>query len=318
MAAVVPPSDGAPVPVGTRLLLALSRAVSRMDLDRALALGGGIGWIMGTVVRHRRSESAAAIRRSLTGLGERKIAGVLRGMYAHLGRSMMESFWLSPEAVEAYVRDRVTVHGQAIVDAELAKGRGALMLTAHTGGWDLMGRLARPLGFPLTVIAKAIRSPSFETFARIVRDRFGMKVLSAHGSFRDCLRTLRRNEVLAFMFDQNMTRADGIFVDFFGRPACTTPGLAYLASRSGASVIPIFDESLPDGRHAVRVLAPLPPPPDLDPGSIHAATQAYTKVVEDWIRAHPEQWIWIHRRWKTQPVEGAADRAGSDGSPASP
>ena len=298
------PGAVAPVAVGTRLLLALSRGISRLPLDRALAVGRGIGWVLGTVIRHRRAESAEAIRRSLPGLGEREVAGVLRGMYDNFGQSTMESLWLTPEALESYLRERVEVHGRGIVEAELAKGRGALMLTAHAGNFDLLGRVSRALGFPLTIISKTVRSAALEAFGRAVRDRFGMRVLPAHGSYRDCLRTLRRNEMLGFVLDQNMTLADGIFVDFFGRPACTTPGLAYLSGQSGASVIPIFIERIGGGRHAIRVLAPIAPPPDLKPGSIHAATQAYSRVTEDWIRAHPGQWIWIHRRWKTQPPAG--------------
>ncbi len=305
MAGADQPAGDAGLPRGTRLLLALSRGVSRLPLDRALSVGRGLGWVMGTLVRHRRAESADAIRRSLPGLCEAEVAGVVREMYATFGRTMVESLWLMPETVESYLHGRVEVHGREIIDAELARGRGALVLTAHTGGWDLLGRLARPLGFPLTVIVKTIRSPSFEAYVRVTRTSFGMKTLPAHGSFRDCLRTLRRNEMLGFMFDQNMTQADGIFVDFFGRPACTTPGLAFLACKSGASVIPVFDECLDGGRHAIRILDPLPPPPDLQPDSIRIATQAYTRVIEDWVRAHPGQWIWIHRRWKTQPAAGA-------------
>jgi KDO2-lipid IV(A) lauroyltransferase len=312
------PAPPAPVPSGTRVFLAFAASVARMPLDRALAVGRGIGWVLGSVVRHRRAESADAIRRCLPGLRETEVATVLREMYANFGQSAMESLWLTPEALESYLRDRIEVHGREIVEAELARGHGALMLTAHAGNFDLIGRVARTLGFPLTIISKTVRSPAFEAFGRTVRDRFGIKVLPAHGSYRDCLRTLRRNEMLGFVLDQNMTRADGIFVDFFGRPACTTPGLAFLSGQSRASVIPIFIERLDGGRHAIRVMAPLPPPPDLKPESIRAATQAYSRITEDWIRAHPGQWIWIHRRWKTQPAAGEETGAPVTGSGAGP
>lgn len=293
------------MPPGARLLLGFAGAVSRVSLDRALAVGRGIGWVLGSLVRYRRAESAAAIRRCLPGLPEARIREVLDEMYAGFGQNAMESFWLTPEALPGYLRNRVDVHGREIVESEMAKGRGALVLASHAGNWDLLCRGTRGLEFPLTIISKTVRSRSFEIFGRVIRERFGLRVLPAHGSYRACLRTLRRNEILGFALDQNMTRTEGIFVDFFGRPACTTPGLAYLSAQSGASVIPIFIERLPGGRHVIRVMTPLPPPADLKPETIHTATQAYSRLTEDWVRAHPGQWIWIHRRWRTQPVPEA-------------
>ncbi len=302
MAPGTPSPSPAPIPLGARFLLGFAAAVSRMRLDRTLAVGRGIGWVLGSLVRYRRAESAATIRRCLPGLPEARIREVLDEMYAGFGQNAMESFWLTPEALPGYLAERIEVHGREIVESEMAKGRGALVLASHAGNWDLLCRGTRWMGFPLTIISKSARSPAFEAFGRVVRERFGLRVLPAHGSYRDCLRTLRRNEILGFALDQNMTRTEGIFVDFFGRPACTTPGLAYLSAQSGASVIPIFIERLAGGRHAIRAMTPIPPPPDLKPEAIHAATQAYSRVTEDWVRAHPGQWIWIHRRWRTQPL----------------
>lgn len=299
--------------MGARALLAFAGAVSRLSLDRALAVGRGIGWILGRVIRYRRAESAEAIRRSLPGLTAGQVSCALDEMYASFGMNAMESFWITPDGLPGYLNERVEVHGRGIIEAEMAKGRGALVLASHAGNWDLLCRSTRFLGFPLTIISKTARSPSFEAFGRIVRERFALRVLPAHGSYRDCLRTLRRNETLGFVIDQNMTRSEGIFVDFFGRPACTTPGLAFLSGQSGASVIPIFMERLPGGRHAIRIMTPIPPPPDLKPESIRTATQTYSRITEDWVRAHPGQWIWIHRRWRTQPGPDDTAVAGANG-----
>lgn len=310
MAPEAPSSSPPPIPLGARFLLGFAGVVSRMSLDRALAVGRGIGWVLGSLVRYRRAESAAAIRRCMPGLSEAQIPEILDEMYAGFGQNAMESFWLTPEAVPDYLRDRVEVHGREIIAAEMTKGLGALVLASHAGNWDLLCRATRWLGFPLTIISKTVRSPSFEIFGRRVRESFGLKVLPAHGSYRDCLRTLRRNETLGFAIDQNMTRNEGVFVDFLGRPACTTPGLAYLSAQSGASVIPIFIERLAGGRHSIRVMTPIPPPPNLKPEAIHTATQTYSRLTEDWVRAHPGQWIWIHRRWRTQPLPDVSTPGG--------
>jgi KDO2-lipid IV(A) lauroyltransferase len=103
------------------------------------------------------------------------------------------------------------------------------------------------------------------------------------------------------IIDQNMTRNEGIFVEFFGKNASTSPGLAYMAAQSKAPVIPAFMCRKPDGRHVLKFQPELEPPEDRTPESIHEATQRYTKIIEDAIREAPEQWIWMHRRWKTQP-----------------
>ena len=103
-----------------------------------------------------------------------------------------------------------------------------------------------------------------------------------------------------------MIRDEGVFVDFFGRPACTSPGLAYLSAQTRLPVHPVFIIRQNNGRHLVKVYPPIPPPAGRDPDSIHQATQQYTTVIEEVIRKVPEQWIWIHRRWRTQSVERSA------------
>jgi KDO2-lipid IV(A) lauroyltransferase len=133
------------------------------------------------------------------------------------------------------------------------------------------------------------------------RSRFGLKFVPAHNSYRQCLSALRKNEIIAFVLDQNMIDTEGIFVDFFGKKACTSPGLAYMSAQSGAAVVPVFMIRLENGRHLIKAAAPIPPPPDRKPETIHAYTQLYTKVIEDVVREYPAQWTWIHRRWRTTP-----------------
>ncbi len=271
-----------------------------LPLPAALGLGRALGRFLGGGLRYRRGEAAAAMRRSLPGMDAAAVQRVLDEMYENIGLSFAESLWLTPGRIEDYLRQRVRFERLEVAQTARSEGPGALVLTAHTGNFDLLCRAAPALGFPLTIIAKRLRSATWDAEVRRRWAEFGVRVLPPRGAYRECLRSLRRGELVGFMLDQNMTRDEGVFVEFFGRPACTTPGLAHLSAHSGAPVVPVFMERLPAGRHALRVGEPMSPPAR-DADSIVAATQAYTRVIEDWVRAHPGQWIWIHRRWKTRP-----------------
>ncbi len=255
---------------------------------------------MGHALRYRRSEAAAAIRRSLPALTNSEIHSVLHDMYQNIGLSLAESLWLTPDRLPSYIDQHVTLHGRDLIRELRTRSRGVLVLTAHAGNFDLLCRSAPTLGFPLTIIAKRLRNPSWDAEVRRRWATFGVEVLPPKGAFRGCVRALRSGRLVGFMLDQNMTRDEGVFVEFFGRPACTTPGLAQLSAHTGAWVLPVFIERVQDRRHEIQVGVPIPPPSRHEQAIVEA-TQTYTRVIEDWIRAHPSQWIWIHRRWKTQP-----------------
>lgn len=279
--------------------------VPALSLSAALAAGRAIGFLLGRVARYRREEAAAALRHAFPAMRAADVRRTLDEMYENFGLTLAESLWITPARLPAYLAEHV-VAPQVTSHAAQAEGRGLLILTAHAGNFDLLCRCAPAFGFPLTIIAKHMRNRAIDAWIRRHWAEFGVEVLPPRGSFRSCLRALRHNGVVGFMLDQNMTRDEGVFVEFFGRPACTTPGLAHLAARSGAPVIPTFIERAPAGRHVIWSGEPLPPPAAADPDGIREATQMYTRVIEDWIRAHPGQWTWIHRRWRTTPGEAPA------------
>jgi KDO2-lipid IV(A) lauroyltransferase len=209
---------------------------------------------------------------------------------------------------EDYLRDYVVWEDEVHMRNVLAAGKGLLVLASHMGNWDLLCTMAPHFNFPSTIITKKIKNESLNRFWMEARARFGLKFVPAHNSYRQCLAALRKNEIVGFVLDQNMIRTEGIFVDFFGKPACTTPGLAYMSAQSGAAVTPVFITRQPGGRHIVKVLPAIPPPPDRKPETVRLYTQQYTRIIEDMIRQYPDQWIWIHRRWRTVP-EAAQESA---------
>ena len=225
-------------------------------------------------------------------------------MYRHLGMNVVETFRLA-KVSDAYLRDFIDWEGETHASEILKAGKGMLVLSAHMGHWDLLCSVAPRFNYPTTVITKRIKNEALNRYWMKARERFGLKFAPAHNSYRQCLSALKKNEIVAFVLDQNMTRDEGIFVDFLGKPACTTPGLAYLSAQSGAAVLPVFVLRRPGGRHLIKALPPIPPPPDRKPETIREYTQRYTQIIADMVRQHPDQWIWIHRRWKTVPL--AAD-----------
>ncbi|HLB25859.1 MAG TPA: lysophospholipid acyltransferase family protein, partial [Nitrospirota bacterium] len=163
------------------------------------------------------------------------------------------------------------------------------------------------LGPPLGIVARPLDNPYLEEFVSRVRTRYGNAVINKTGGMKDVLRTLSSGGTVGILLDQSVKREEGTFVDFFGRPACTNKGLALLAARTKAPVVPVFARRLGPDRHEIVVgdEIPLIETGDRD-ADISANTQAYTKAIEDFVRRYPDQWFWMHRRWKTKRIDADA------------
>lgn len=283
-----------------RILKGIAFAMGRLPLPTALAVGRGLGWIYGSVVRYHRRDALEALKRSFPEKSDSEIRDLARRMYANLGMNLMELFRLA-DPRSGYPGSLVETEGAEHMAAAQARGKGVIVLSAHVGNWDLLCTAAPTWGYPLTIITKVIKNKALNELWMEIRSRYGLKFVPAHNSYRACLSALRKNEIVGFVLDQNMIDKEGIFVDFFGKPACTSPGLAYMSAQSGAPVVPSFMVRKPKGRHLVKFLPLIEPPPDRKPETIRDYTQRYTKVIEDVVREYPDQWIWLHRRWKTQP-----------------
>ena len=190
-------------------------------------------------------------------------------------------------------------------EAARAGRRGVIMAVTHFGNWELAARAAVRRGMDLTTITRPLRGALNERLLAYRRNR-GMRELSDKGSSGAALRLLRRGESLGVVVDQNMLPSRGVFVDFFGTPACTTPAPAVLSLRTGAPLFLVFDFRAPDGTHRIRFDGPFSVPPGPNSHStVVALTQELTRAVEHVVRAHPEYWFWVHRRWKTRPAAEA-------------
>lgn len=275
---------------------------SRLSLRQKMALGGAVGWLLGSLVRYRRAEVMQTIQRCLPEKNPDEVKAIADGMYRHLGRFVVES--AGAESLDRrFVQDNVEIIGVDIARNLLKDGRGIIALTAHIGNFDLLGIICCLTGIPLTSISKTLHPKSLDDYWIRTRERFGFKIIPTRHSFRSAVTSLKENQILAFLLDQNMKRNRGIFVDFFGRKACTSPGLAQLSAYCGSPVVPIFITRTARGGHRVEVMPAIAPPRDQATETLCQATQLYTRIIEDYIRRYPDQWIWLHRRWRTRPLE---------------
>jgi len=270
----------------------------------ALALGSFLGWIGGSVFRIRRRVVDENLRRAFPEEDpgwRRRVAG---GVYRHVGRQgviLLRLARMGPEAIRA----RTTVIGLDPIQAALERGQGVVFATGHLGNWELGGASVTVRGLSLDVVARKQNNPLFDAHIRRTRERLGMRVVYREDATRESLRTLRAGGAVALVADQNV-RVGGLMVDFFGTPAPTARGPALLALRTGSLLVVAGAISRPDdpGRYRVR-FRPIPLPETGDPDEdLRLLTESYMAALEEMIREAPEQYFWLHRRWKVRPPAG--------------
>ena len=276
-----------------------SRCLAALPLGAALAIGRGFGWFLAHVVRHRRKETVTRIHTCLPDKDMAVCRSIYCDMFANLGMNIVEMLRVSHRGL-ADMEGRVTIHGRD--NLETLQG-GGLVLMAHIGNWENCGYVTNLLDSTCTVVVKPIKNAGIQGHVEATRKNMNLEMLPHTGSYRECLRRLQQGHSVAIILDQNRTRAQGVFVDYFGQPACTSPGLALMSAQMKIPVVPLFDVRRGNRDHDLHVLPPIPPPESRKIDALTEATQHYTKVIEDMVRRHPEQWTWLHRRWRTKPDE---------------
>ncbi len=184
-----------------------------------------------------------------------------------------------------------------------AKGKGVLFLTAHFGGWEIGSFVHSINGNPMNIVVRPLDNPYVDAFVDGYRTLHGNRTFGKQDFARGLIKSMKRGEVVGILMDTNMTPPQGAFVDFFGVPACTATGVARVALHTGAAVLPAFtiwDKDL--GKYKIRFdpALQLTKTGD-DEADALANTALFTKVIESYARRYPEQWLWVHRRWKARP-----------------
>lgn len=233
---------------------------------------------------------------------EAERARILRGVFSSLGRQLAELCQF-PRYTPENVDEVVVYDGLENYERAYARGKGVLFLTAHFGGWELSAFAHSLHGHWLHVVMRPMDNEYLDRLLQHYRTMYGNKTVAKDDFVRGLLAAMKAGETVGILMDTNMTPPQGIFVDFFGIPACTASGLARIALRTDAAVVPgftIWDPAL--GKYRLRFDAALElvRTGDLE-ADIAANTQTFTKVIEDYVRKYPDQWLWVHRRWKTRP-----------------
>ena len=232
--------------------------------------------------------------------GERR--KIVRGVFTSLGRQFAE-VCLFPRYTAENVSDVVIYDGFENFDRASQQGKGVLFLTGHLGGWELSAFAHSLYGHPLYFVMRPLDNPYLDALVRRYRTMHGNTPILKDDPARELLRAMKRGSTVGILMDTNMTPPEGVFVDFFGITACTASGLARIALRTDSAVVPgftLWDPVLRKYRLRFDPALKLQRTGNNEE-DILANTQLFTKVIEDFVRRYPDQWLWVHRRWKTRP-----------------
>ncbi|MGP8154670.1 MAG: lysophospholipid acyltransferase family protein [Smithella sp.] len=240
------------------------------------------------------------LQRSFPEKDIKEIIKIAKEVYRHFAIVAAE-FFNMPSITKENIHKWVDVEGMGNYQAAIAKGRGVLSIVAHFGNWELM-TIAVPLYIkPMYIVYRPLDNPIIDNMVEYVRTMQGNGLIPKGGSGKKILELLKENQIIGILSDQNVAMYEGVFVDFFGRPACTGVGLAVMAMRSGAPVVPAFMARQKSGKYKL-ILKPAIEAVCTDnyKADLLVNTQRFTKIVEDVVREYPEQWFWFHQRWKTK------------------
>ena len=278
-----------------RLFGAMPRSVAR----RVATILAWLGFHLAT---RQRTAGLHNLRMAFPEITEDERQRILRGSFQNLARLLVE-FTHFPQLNKTNISRFVVHEGLENYLEGLRRGRGVIFMTAHFGAWELSSFAHAVYGYPLKFLVRPIDNPRVEDLISSYRTSSGNVPIQRRSAARDVLKALRHNEAVGILFDQNTTESEGVFAEFFGIPAATTPSIALFALRTGAAVLPgflVWDEALKKHRLRLDPLVELVNTGDLDRDVLENTTR-FNRILEDYVRQYPDQWLWIHRRWKTRP-----------------
>ncbi|MDQ2833949.1 MAG: lysophospholipid acyltransferase family protein [Acidobacteriota bacterium] len=268
----------------------------------ARAVGAAIGWIalrgLGRLRRVGERNLGLAFPELTAGEREK----ILRSEYRNLG-CLLAEFCLMPGYTRETASRFIRYEGLENYLQARDRGKGVLVLTGHLGAWELSSFYHSLMGMPMGMVIRRLDNPLVDGFVNRVRCLHGNRVIPKDDFARGLIASMRAGETVGILMDTNMTPPQGVFVPFFGELACTASGMARIAAKTGAAVVPgflLWEES--EGRYVLRFGEELGVVNSGDAeADVMANTARFTAAIEGYIRRYPEQWLWMHRRWKTRP-----------------
>jgi KDO2-lipid IV(A) lauroyltransferase len=290
----------------------LLSAINLIPLKLRIRLLEDLGQLLYMIDGRHRRIAQRNLALAFRDVDPEKRLQVARSAFRNLGRVMAE-FSFIPRLTKQNIEQFVFFEGKENFHRAYEKGKGVLFLTAHFGNWEWMAA-SFPLLFcrPCHVIFRPLDHSFFNGVMERLRTWTGNQMIPKEKSMGRILRLLKGGEVVGVLLDQNVSPQEGIFVDFFGELACTNVGMALLALKTGASVLPVFNIRQADGRYRV-IMEPelqLNRTGDRD-RDVEESTELFTRVIERYIRENPDHWFWLHQRWKTRPWQSKRTKGGN-------
>lgn len=278
-----------------KLLGALPRSWAR-------AVGSAVGAIAFSILGRLRKVGLRNLELAFPEKTEPQREQILRILYRNLGWLLAE-FCRMPDYTPENTRRFLRYEGLEHYEAAKAKGKGVLIVTGHLGAWELSSYYHSLMGHPMSMVIRRLDNTRVDALVNQIRCLHGNCVLHKDDFARGLIAAMRRGETVGILMDTNMTPPQGVFVPFFGHMACTASGLARVALRTGAAVLPgfmLWEDS--ERKYVLRFgeEIPLLSTGDDERDAIEN-TARFTASIENYVRRYPEQWLWVHRRWKTRP-----------------
>ncbi|MBI3813914.1 MAG: lysophospholipid acyltransferase family protein [Nitrospinae bacterium] len=281
------------------VLLSFIRFINIFPFKISVQVLRGMGLLLYLFDSRHRKTALSNLRASFPEKHDTEITGVAKDVFKNIGSIVAEMARVLKDG-NKWLEKAVIYEGMENLTGAIKKGNGALIMTGHIGNWEI-GALAGK-DYKLNFVVRTLDNRFLNKIIYKIRTTFNSGVIEKKNAVREILRCLKRNELVAILMDQNTSRDEGVFVDFFGRKACTTPVIATLAMRTGAPVLPIF--AIREGTGKIKIIVgeaiEVIPSGDYQE-DIERYTAVFTGIIESVIRKYPDQWLWLHRRWKTKP-----------------
>lgn len=284
------------------LVAGLAKGLFHLPSSMAYSIGEGLGAVLYRFDRKHRLIAHDNLRLAFHGeLSSREIAELAHSTFVNLGRTVVETCRMLKIDRENF-RQFIRIEGYEHFQQAKHRGKGIIYITAHLGSWELLPLASALMGEPLSIVTRPLDNPYLDRAITRLRTAWGTRVFPKKLVMPALVQALCRGESIGILIDQNITWKEGVFVDFFGVPACTALAPALLALRTDASVLPVAIMRCGRDRHTVLIEQEIPL---IRTGRVRADvvanTASFTRAIEGLVRKEPSQWFWVHRRWKTQP-----------------
>ena len=298
---------GRPVTLRERLefglVWLLVNGLGALPRGLARAIGAGIGAVAFALLGRLRKSGLRNLELAYPEWSAAKREKTLRLVYRNLGYQLAE-FCLMDRYCAGHASRFIEYDGLQNYLAARERGKGVLVLTGHLGAWELSSFYHSLMGYPMGLVIRRLDNPLVDEFVNRIRCLHGNRVIHKDDFARGLISSMRAGETVGILMDTNMTPPQGVFVPFFGVEACTASGLARVALKTDAAVLPgflLWDEAR--GKYVLRFGERIELIRTGDVAEdVVANTAEFAAVTERYIREHPEQWLWMHRRWKTRPA----------------